>query len=218
MPRRPPPLLPLLAVLAAALLFAALLFAAPLRAQDRADASFMLVNRAASAVRELYVTPAGDANWGRNRLHGAAIPPGGSFALHRRPDGNCVLDLRVVFADGHNEERRGLNTCTLDALTVGGPEQAAAKAADDPSFRLINRGAVALRELYVAPAGGETSGGPGWGRNRLEPGGLPADAATVVRIGRSDQCIYDLRVVFADHKALEKRHADLCRITDLPVP
>jgi hypothetical protein len=31
-------------------------------------------------------------------------------------------------------------------------------------------------------------------------------------------CIYDLRMVFADHRVLVKRHADLRRITDLPVP
>lgn len=177
------------------------------------DPSFSLVNRGSSPIRELYVTPAGDANWGRNRLHGETIAPGASFAVRRRADGTCVFDIRAVFADGRSEERRDLNTCMLDAVAVGGPEQTFNKTTDDPSFRLINRGTVALRELYVTPAGrGE------WGRNRLQAGGLPAGTATVVRMARTNQCLFDLRVVFADHKALEQRHADLCRITDVPVP
>jgi len=204
MPRRTVPLA----------LVGVLLAAAPVLAQGGGhDPSFNLVNRGASAVRELFVTPAGDADWGQNKLRGQSVPPGGTFQVRRRLDGSCVIDLKVVFADRRTEERRHLDTCALDAVAVGGPEQRLEKTHDDPSFRLINRGTVDLREFYVTQ-----SGVPGWGRNRLEGDGLPAGAATVVRIARTNQCYYDLRAVFADHKALEQRHEDLCRITDVPVP
>lgn len=210
MPRR-------LLLAACALLGWALLAPAAV-AQDKGDPSFSLVNRGTRAVRELFVTPAGDANWGRSRLGSQTIPPGGKFAVRLRRDGNCIFDIRAVFADGTREDRRGLNTCALDAVAVGGPETAApgaaaAKAANDPSFRLVNRGAVAIEQLYATPAGLGT-----WGENRLASGGVPAGTATLVRIAPGEQCLYDLRVVFADHKAMEKRRADLCRITDLPVP
>jgi hypothetical protein len=177
------------------------------------DPSFNLVNRGSSAVRSLYVTEAGNPDWGRNRLRGETVAPGAVFPVQRRPDSKCVIDLRVVFADGRTEERHGLDTCTLDAVAVGGPEQALAKTHDDPSFRLVNRGTQPIMELFAT-----LTGVPHWGRNRLEPDGLPAGAATVVRIARVNQCFYDLRIVFADHTALERRHVDLCRITDLPVP
>lgn len=190
-----------------------LLAATPALAQGGHDPSFNLVNRGASAVRELFVTSSGDPDWGQNKLRGQSVPPGGTFQVQRRVDGHCLLDLKVVFADRRTEERRRLDTCALDAVAVGGPEQRLDKTHDDPSFRLINRGAVDLRAFYVTP-----SGVPGWGRNRLEPDGLPAGAATVVRMARTSQCYYDLRAVFADHKALEQRHEDLCRITDVPVP
>lgn len=181
-----------------------------------ADASFTLVNRGQIPVREVFVTPAGDANWGRNRLERGALPPGGKFEVLRRRDGNCIMDIRVLFADGRREERRGLNTCALDAVAVGEPANggaAAGKPADDASFRLVNRGRQAIVELFAAPAG---SGA--WGDNRLDASGLPAAAEKLVRIDGRGQCVFDLRVVFADHKALEKRRANLCRITDLPVP
>jgi hypothetical protein len=203
---------------AAALLAGWALPAAAAFAQKAEDPSFSLVNRGNRTVKELYVTPGGDANWGRNRLDRQTIPPAGKFAVRLRRDGNCIFDVRVVFADGSREERRGLNTCTLGAVAVGGPEtggpqEARAKAANDPSFRLVNRGAVAIEQLYATPAGRGN-----WGENRLASSGLPADTATLVHLAPGDQCLYDLRVVFADHKALEKRRADLCRITDLPVP
>ena len=179
------------------------------------DASFTLVNRASMAVRELFVTPAGDANWGQNRLLGRTIPPGGSFLVKRRADGNCIMDIRAVFADGHREERKGLNTCNIDAVAVGLLTTAApsGKPPGDPSIKLVNRGQQDILEFYAAPAGHEN-----WGQNRLVEGPLPAATEKLIRIAKTGNCIFDLRVVFADHTAKERRGADLCRISDLPVP
>ena len=91
--------------------------------------------------------------------------------------------------------------------------QAGGKPADDPSFRLVNRGQQAVAELFARPAGGG-----GWGSNRLEQGPLAPAGAQVLRLPRGGECVYDLRVVFADRRALERKGANLCRVTDLPVP
>jgi hypothetical protein len=202
-----PPLLGLLATLALALALA------PSAHAQGGDASFTLVNRGPVPLREVFVTPAGDANWGRNRLDRAALPPGGRFEVRRRRDGNCIMDIRAVFADGRTEDRRGLNTCAVDAVAVGEPVASVAKGSDDPSFRLVNRGSQPIAELFATPAGMTN-----WGQNRLVEGALPPATEKLVRIARTGNCLFDLKVVFADGKALEKHHADLCRITDLPVP
>ena len=199
------PLLALLVMLALAAATAA-------QAQSR-DASFTLVNRGTVALRDLFVTPAGDPDWGRNRLDRGALPPGGRFEVRRRRDGNCIMDIRAVFADGRTEDRRGLNTCTVDAIAMGETVATGGKPADDPSFRLVNRGAQPIVEFFATP-----SGMTNWGENRLDSYGLPAGAEKLIHIPRTGNCLFDLRVVFADHRALEKRHDDLCRITDLPVP
>ena len=195
-------------------LFAACLtlaLAAPAMADDP---SFHLVNRASVAVRSLFVTPAGDANWGQDRLRGQSIAPGGNFLVRRRADGNCIMDIRAVFADGKTEERKAINTCNLDSVAVGTATGATTgKAADDPSFRLVNRGSQPILEIYAAPAGRHD-----WGMNRLESGPLPAAAEKLIRIAKTGDCQYDLRVVFADHTAKERHGTDLCRIDDLPVP
>jgi hypothetical protein len=200
---------------AAVVALLALACGVPARAED---ASFTLFNRGASPIRELFVTPAGDANWGQNRVGGRPIAPGGSFMVKRRADGNCILDIRAVFANGQAEERKGLNTCNIDAVAVGLAAGAAAahgagKSANDPSVRLVNRGTQAIVEFFVAPPGHAT-----WGANRLAAGPLPAATEKLIRIAGTDGCLLDLRVVFADHTAKEKHGTDLCKLTDLPVP
>lgn len=87
------------------------------------------------------------------------------------------------------------------------------KPADDPSFRLINRGQQPIAELFATPAGTGT-----WGRNRLDQGKLAPQEARLFRLPRGGECTYDLRVVFEGGRALERKGANLCRITDLPVP
>lgn len=202
------------------LLLAAILTLAgalPASAQEQ-NPSFNLVNHGASAIRELYVTPAGDARWGINRLPDITIAVGGSFAVRRRIDGNCLFDIRVVFADGRAEQRRGVNTCSVADVAVGEPVASAtapgpSKAADDPSFRLANRGTQPVDKLFATPAGLGN-----WGENRLGDAALAPGGQRMVLIPKQGTCLFDLRVVFADHTAKERHKTDLCRLTELPVP
>ena len=192
-----------------AIALAAGLLATAAHGQGPQNPSFNLQNRSSSAIRELYVTPAGDERWGRNRLN-QPLPAGASFAVRRRVDGNCVFDIRVIYVDGRTEDRRGVDTCRSDAVAVGGGT--GRKAADDPSFRLVNRGEQAILELYATPAGTGQ-----WGQNRLQEA-LAPHSERVIAVARQAGCRFDLKVVLADRHAREKRNADLCRVTDLPVP
>jgi hypothetical protein len=85
------------------------------------------------------------------------------------------------------------------------------KPSDDPSFRLDNRGPQPIDEVFATPAGM-----PDWGRNRLDQGALAAGGARVLRLPRG-RCVYDLKVVFADRRARERRNVNLCLVLDLPV-
>jgi len=184
--------------------------------------SFTLVNRTPTVIRELFATPAGGTNWGQNRLDGrngnpGSIPPGGSYAVRRRADNICNFDLRVVFADGKSEERKGVNVCATEEVTIGtaaaGVDTATGKPADDPSFRLFNRAAVPVTEVYATPAGLGN-----WGQNRLANEKLAPDNTRLFALPRDGNCIYDLRVVFADKRSMERKRTNLCRIAELPVP
>ena len=196
------------------------LWAGPLAAQP-AVSSFTVVNHGAMAVRELFVTPAGHANWGQNRLDGRngnplSLGPGASYTLRRRADRTCIFDVRAVFADGKAEERRGMNTCAMEEVALGGPGAPArgpgGKAADDPSIRLFNRSVHPLKEFRAVPAG---SGGRG---ANLLAAPLTPDHFAAIALPRDGNCIFDLRAVFDDGKALVRHRANLCQIAEMPIP
>jgi hypothetical protein len=198
-------------------------FAATTRPPALQPPLFTLVNRSPQVIRELFVTPAGNANWGQNHLDGkngnaTAIPIGASFTVRRRADANCIYDIRLVYADANTEDRRGVNICAADSIIVGtvppAPlDPATGKNGDDPSFRLFNRAAIPIAELYATP-----SGLTNWGQNRIGQSVLKPDGKLLVALPRDGACYYDLRVVFTDHKAQILKHTNLCKVAEVPVP
>jgi len=86
---------------------------APWRAAPAsADPSFRLTNRSAATVNEIYVSSSNDSGWGPDRL-GRDVRPGGGQFVVRLPAGQCINDVRVVYANGQALERRRVNTCAL---------------------------------------------------------------------------------------------------------
>ena len=203
-----------------------LLLSGSASAQNAANPSFALINGGRQAIQELYATPAGVDRWGRDRLADKYLAPGQSFPVRLPADGNCVYDIRVVYADGRPEEKRRVNTCTLDNVSFPGGRPAGtgtangdnrgqnqgSQAADDPSFRLLNRGRSGVNEVYVSASGDDS-----WGEDRLGDDTMRAGGTRVIRMPPG-QCTYDVRVVFANGEAVEKRRLNLCTITDLRVP
>ena len=95
------------------LTLAALLgLALPAIAQQSNNPDFRLNNRGAQAINEIYVSSSADQNWGQDRLGVNILPPGQSFMVVL-PAGQCMNDVRVIWADGQNVERRQVNTCDI---------------------------------------------------------------------------------------------------------
>ncbi len=193
---------------------ALLLLSGSAYAQQAQNPSFNVVNRGTSAINEVYATPAGMTSWGRDRLGRNAVPPGQTFAVRLPADGNCLYDVKVVYANGQSDERRGLNTCSVDNLIFPAPSSTGGRqqAADDPSFRLVNRSKSEINEVYASLAGNDS-----WGVDRLGDDTITPGATKVIRLPNGP-CIYDVRIVYANGEATEKRKLNLCTITDLRVP
>lgn len=83
--------------------------------------SFNVVNRASNVINEVYATKAGAATWGQNRIGGRPVPQGQTGPIRLPAEGSCVYDVRVVYANGQREERRGLNTCSVDNVFFPSP-------------------------------------------------------------------------------------------------
>lgn len=203
---------------------------APALAQQ-GDPSFNLVNRSGRLIYGVYASLITDQDWGRDRLGDKALPHGRSFTL-RLPQGPCFWDLRVVYerAGGPAEDKRNINLCNItevvfDGRQMGqaqapqqrpqpGPQQRGSDAglAGNPSFHLINHSRETVMEVYVSLSTEQEWGPDRLGNDVVVPGGHFA-----IRLPEGP-CVYDVRFVFEDGRADERRRVNLCDITNLIVP
>ena len=95
----------------------------------------------------------------------------------------------------------------LSVLGLAGP--AAAQQQNNPSFNLVNRAQAPINEVYATPRGQDT-----WGKDMLSDTTVAPGASVPVRLPVG-QCTYDVRVVYGNGRAEEKRGLDTCSMTDV---
>jgi hypothetical protein len=172
----------------------------PASAQNR----FNLVNNTGQTIERAYVSPSRLDSWGPDVLGNGVLPPGQSTWIVPQ-FGDCVLDVRVVFQGGRSEERWQVNACSLSRIVWGG-----APGGGDPSFQFVNRAGVTVHELYVSLST-ETS----WGRDRLGNATLAPGTGVWVALPSGKVCTVDVRVVYSDGRALERRGVETCSVQEL---
>lgn len=75
-----------------------------------------LVHAHGRPVREIYLSPVRDSDWGANLLAERPLAQGERRELAL--DTGCEADLRVVFDNGNAEEARNINICTRAEITL----------------------------------------------------------------------------------------------------
>jgi hypothetical protein len=139
--------------------------------------------------------------WGPDRFGGATLEAGDTFPLRLRSRA-CQADLRVTYDDDSVEEKRGVELCDgtgrvlFDGSGIARPPERA--------FVLVNRHNAPVEEVYASDTN-ETE----WGDDRL--------SGTLERGGRQEVvlrggCEIDLRIVFGNGSAEERRGIDICAI------
>lgn len=88
--------------------------AAPALAQDP---SFRLNNRSGTTINEVYTSSSARQDWGRDLL-GANVLQSGQTLTIRVPNGQCLNDIRVVYANGRSQDWRQQNTCQLTDFNI----------------------------------------------------------------------------------------------------
>ncbi len=195
-------------ILRATLLAFSLLLPGAAFAQSAApNPSFNLVNRNSAAIKEFFATPAGRTNWGGDRLDGKGLAPGAKAAIRAPADGNCIYDLRAVFADGPEYVQRRVNVCKIEDFVVGEPGSAAAK-----SFRVLNRGTAPITSIALRAKGSDKTRTNDLGGKPIAPG----DERRIA-LPPGEQCLYDLRAIFAGGNRRVLRDLDLCTSPDQEV-
>jgi serine protease Do len=193
--------------------------AAP-QAGEQGDPSFELVNASPSTITQIYASLSRARNWGPDRLGTDVLGAGRRFQV-TLPNGDCVWDIAVVYADDRREEKLSQNLCNVTELAFnasvarargatppasGGNAQA---ATGDPSFALVNRSRRTIAQLYVSRST-ETD----WGLDRLGDNVLAAGQRFDVPLPQGP-CQWDIAVVYDDDRREERRSQDLCAVAEV---
>ena len=192
---------------AAALLFAGFLVAcaggAARADQVAGDREIAVANHAAQAINEIYITPSSADHWGEDRLGEATLPPGQTTRLRLGRVRDCDFDVLAVYEDASREEARAVNVCRTRQIAFDGSGAKAPAASPAHDVTLINRSARPIQQVLISP-----SDAGDWGDDRLGHSSISVgDAATLHYRG---DCVADLRVVFDNRAAEERRGIDIC--------
>lgn len=188
----------------------ALLFAAaPALAQAPPQRELTVTNQARQPIRELYVSVATSDDWGDDRLGTAGLAPGRPFRVRLGRMRDCRFDLRVVYADEQSEERRGVDICRNRQVSFDGSAARAAERYQSRQVELANRSALPIIEAYLSPAASRD-----WGTDLIADALAPGGRTTLSYAG---PCEAELRVVFQNQAAEERRGIDVCELPSIPV-
>jgi hypothetical protein len=158
-------------------------------------------NASGATILRLFARRAEAEGWGPDRLGAAVLRDGAAFPLRLRV-AECRLDLRAEYEGGEAEERLGHDICATPVIVFDG-----SRIPRPPlrSFVLINRHGASVAEFYASGTQEEE-----WGPDRLR--------GELVRGGRAEitlnaDCEVDLRVVFPNGSAEERRSVDICEVS-----
>lgn len=226
-----------LTALALTLIGATTLMASPAMAQNR----FWLVNNSGLTIERAYVSPTRLSNWGPDIL-GNSILPAGEQVRVTPSARDCVLDIRVQYEGGQEEEKRNVNACNLTRIVFTNPSNRAQRDGGaggsierpsggaggsvsggsvagrnrdqgDPSFNFVNRSGETIQELYVSSTQQDS-----WGRDHLGDRTLPTGREIWVSLPSGQGCSVDIRVVFNGGRSQERRNVPTCDSMDVSWP
>ena len=177
---------------------------APVR-EPLGDLELLVVNHNRSAITQLYVSPSSADQWGDDRLAGDTLAAGKSFRVHLARPPECRFDLQVIYDDASREESHGADLCrnrqiTFDGSTAIVPTDVFSRQRE---LMLVNRSGRPIQQVFVSPSAADQ-----WGDDRLGEGSI--SAGDLRSIGYRGPCTADLRVVFDNRSAEERRGLDLC--------
>jgi hypothetical protein len=87
-------------------------------AQAPVSPGFDLENASNSPITGAFAKPMASQKWG-SPLAGSAVAVGKTARVQVASETNCLYDVRLVFADGHEESRRHVDVCKHDHVRTG---------------------------------------------------------------------------------------------------
>ncbi len=176
------------------------------------DREVVVANHTARTIIELYVSAQAADSWGQDRLNDDELAPGATTHIKLGRSRDCYFDLLAVYDDTSREESRGVNVCRDRELAFEGKHVIAPQEALGPqrSVTVINGSPRPIQQLYFSSPDAAQ-----WGDDLLVNSSISVGEQR--RIEFRGDCNADVRVVFSNRSAEERRGLDLCRFPELRV-
>jgi len=180
-----------------------------------ATARFLEVqNDTGFAVVEVQASPAGDDNWGIDRLGGATLATGTSRRIDLPAGGGTIYDVRLRDTDGDtytfmgHDISRGVLRATLSDIDTTPNQTANNTSTSDNNYYvdITNNTGYTIMYAYVTPAG---SGN--WGDDRLGSTVIANGATHRVNLSGYSSSNFDIRLTDADGDTYTYRNVDVAR-------
>jgi hypothetical protein len=176
-----------------------------------APADLAVTDKAPQPIHDLFVSPTRSDDWGIDRLGDATIAPGHTARVKLGDLHDCTADIRVVYGNASAEERHEIDLCHTRQISFDGTG-ASQPAGGGPAQHAMTVQNGSLRPIQQVLIAAEQAGD--WGDNLLAGSLSAGDRATVTWHG---DCLSDLRVVFDNGSAEERRALDLCGLHGIDV-
>jgi hypothetical protein len=177
-----------------------------------ANLELLVVNHSHRAIIQLYISPSASDQWGDDRLSDATLGVGKSVRVRLRRPPDCQVDAQVIYDDESSEEVHGLDACGSHQIAFDGSNAVSPSTLFSRAHQvmLVNRSGRPIQQVYVSPSDADQ-----WGDDRLGEGSISVGASR--SIGYRGPCTADLRVVFDNGAAEERRTLDLCATPALTI-
>ncbi len=170
-----------------------------------------VANRAGLSITQLFVSPSATDAWGDDRLGESVLEPGRTTRLKLGRMRDCAFDLLAVYEDASREERLGQNLCRTRNVVFDGKTRVPPRlpTLQRRELTLTNRSARIIQQVFISQADA-----PEWGEDLLGTAISVGETGAVVFRGA---CTVDIRVVFGNRAAEERRGIDLCENNALSI-
>ncbi len=168
-----------------------------------------IVNHSAHSIVELYVSPSSADAWGPDRLGDRQIDTGGRLQVPLGRMRDCAFDVLAVYDDATREEIRAVNLCRIRMLTVDG-SKATPPPLPSETVTLVNASRLPIQQLFISPPDAAQ-----WGDDLLATAGLSVGEQRDITY--QGTCEADVRVVFTNRAAEERRGLNLCMRVNLKI-
>jgi hypothetical protein len=179
---------------------------APSARPGTADRDEVFANHSDRTINEIYASPTNSEDWGPDRLGDATIEPGQSRRITLGP-GGCLFDIQIVYNDAAREERRGVDVCRTRLLAFDASTAVPPQDADTGTHvvAIANQSGRPIQQVLISPAQAGD-----WGDDRL--GNSSLSVGDTQNVSYRGDCLADLRIVFDNRSAEERRGLDLCAL------